>query len=824
MTTFQSWDDVGRWYASLERDRIVPDERVRAKVDELVRGLAGDKEKIEALYRFVARNFRYVSLSLGQGRYQPHAAPDVLSNQYGDCKDKHTLLAAMLTAAGLRAYPVLMNSSRKVDPDMPSPAQFDHVISAIPFGNETLWADTTSEVAPFRLLSPVLRDKQALLIPTSGNAHLETTPAEPPFRSSEVLEMEGKVDDFGKLSARSHLTLRGDSEMFFRVMFRRTPRSDWKQLGSYLSMINGTRGEVSELRPTEPTATEEPFELEYELSSNDFLDWSSKKLKLSLPLPSVNLLNAGVDKQAESKPLQLGPPIDITYRLKLSFPAKYQIRVPLPLKVSRDYADYVSTYRIEGNTLIAERTLHLRQRELPAERIQDYLAFVAAARSDEAQTLSLETDLAGAPAIPESAKVEELIQAAESAAKNHNYPVVEELLKRAIEKEPKHKTARRQLGWALFVQRKYEAAAEALREQTKINPFDDYSYNLLGQVFWRQQKYADAETSFRKQIDITPLDKWAHGNLGQMLVDWRKYEDAVPELEKGISLNPEETSLYLALGRAYLNLGKIEKATEAFDQAVKINAGPEVWNDVAYFFSLSKVQLVKAQQFAESAVTALATELRNVELETLELEHMEDVARLAAYWDTLGWVHFQKNDLDLAQRYISAAWMLGQHSEVGYHMGQIEEKRGRREEAIRLYSLAAVAFDPVPEARQSLDRLLGKEWNEALFRKSEAELREIRTVKLGPVGKNLKNTTEAQFYVVLIPGPSRTAQVSEVKFIKGDDKLRPLGAALKTANYNFTFPDEAATKVIRRGTLFCKTSAGECSFMMISPEFVSAID
>src|SRR6266542_2121834 len=125
MTTFQSWDQVGQWYAGLERDRIVPDDKIRAKTEELLRGRNSDKDKIEALYEYVAKNFRYVSLSLGQGRYQPHAAADVYANQYGDCKDKHTLLSSMLIAAGLRGYPALMNSSRKLDVDVPSPGQFD---------------------------------------------------------------------------------------------------------------------------------------------------------------------------------------------------------------------------------------------------------------------------------------------------------------------------------------------------------------------------------------------------------------------------------------------------------------------------------------------------------------------------------------------------------------------------------------------------------------------------------------------------------------------------------------------------------------------------
>jgi hypothetical protein len=167
LTTFETWEQIGRWYASLEKDRRAPTADVRAKAQELTKGLNTDLEKTEALYDFVAKNFRYVSLSLGVGRYQPHAASDVLHDQYGDCKDKHTLLASLLEAEGLHADSVLINSSRKLDPDVPSPSQFDHVITMLPTGKageqgdkkEEVWMDTTAEVAPFRLLAYTLRTR-----------------------------------------------------------------------------------------------------------------------------------------------------------------------------------------------------------------------------------------------------------------------------------------------------------------------------------------------------------------------------------------------------------------------------------------------------------------------------------------------------------------------------------------------------------------------------------------------------------------------------------------------------------------------------------------
>lgn len=832
LTTFQSWDEVGQWYAGLQRDRVVPDEKIKLKAEEITKGLTTEKEKAQALYEYVAKNFRYVSLSLGQGRYQPHAAADVLVNQYGDCKDKHTLLASMLAAAGLRAYPVLMNSARKLDVDVPSPGQFDHVISAIPLGNETLWADTTAEIAPVGLLSPQLRNKKALMIPTSGPAHLETTPAEPPFLSSELVTVEGTVDDLGKISAHAHLVLHGDSEMFMRFMFRRTPKANWKSLGFYLGMAGGVTGEVTDIKTTDPANLEKPFEIEFNVTRNDFLDWSSKKIKLELPFPPLNL-SPGARKPSKTKPIELGPPIDISYSLKLTLPAKYQMRLPLPLKVSRDYAEYAASYKLDGQTLLGQRTLHLRQREIPAERLQDYQAFVAAARSDSAQTLALETDIAGTPVIPDSVKTEDLISAAQAAAGNRNFVVAEQLLRRVLEKEPKHKTIRRNLGYVLAEERKYPEAIAVLQEQTKINPFEDYAYNLLGRVYWQQQDYANAEQSFRKQIEVTPLNPVAHASLGQMLVEWRKYKEAVPELEQAISLTPDEELLHVSLGRAYLNLGEDEKSIKSFEDALKIDRSPLVLNDIAYYLALKGVQLDKALQYAESAVTSVANSLRNVEAANLTIEDLRNVSSLAAYWDTLGWVYYQKGDLDLAERYVRAAWILQQHSEVGHHVGAIAEKRGNKAEAIRMYAQGAVADRVMPEARESLLKLTSAAAIEKLLATAKTELPAYNRIEFVASGfsagvdaksaADAKSPLEAEFYLVFTPDASRNAQVSEVKFIKGAESLKSSLAKLKTLKYQLVFPDSSPTKIVRRGTLVC-TKAGFCTLTLISPDLITSVD
>src|SRR6202166_2516551 len=154
LTTFTDWKQVAQWYAKLQGERMTVDDSVRKKAQEITKGADTPTEKARLLYDLVARNVRYVSISLGVGRYQPHSASDVLQNGYGDCKDKHTLFSALLRAEGIQSYPVMIHSTRKLDVDAASPAQLDHVITAAPLGTGTAltWLDTTPEVTPYGLI------------------------------------------------------------------------------------------------------------------------------------------------------------------------------------------------------------------------------------------------------------------------------------------------------------------------------------------------------------------------------------------------------------------------------------------------------------------------------------------------------------------------------------------------------------------------------------------------------------------------------------------------------------------------------------------------
>jgi len=833
MTTFESWEQIGRWYADLEKDRRAPTPEVRAKAQELTKGLNTDLDKTEALYDYVAKNFRYVSLSLGVGRYQPHAASDVLHDQYGDCKDKHTLLASLLEAEGLHADSVLINSSRKLDPDVPSPSQFDHVITMLPMGTgdkkEEVWMDTTAEVGPFRLLAYQLRKKQALVIPpvnppSTIAPHLEETPADTPMPDSEVSQIDGKINDIGKLEAHVHYEFRGDEELMLRSVFRRVPEANWQRVAENINASLG--GDVTNLKVSDPAATREPFTLSYDVSRVNFLDWSKKKSEIVLPLVQFNLPDVDTDDtDADADPLKLGPKAEYSYNIKLELPAKYTAHAPLAFSLKRDYAEYLATYKVDAGVFIAGRKLTLRQDELPVARAEDYESFRRAVGADLAQQLSVESSEAGAPVPPPDMKADDLIDSARAAADSGNMPVALVLLKRATEVDPKSKIAWNNLGLIYFAQRQNDQAIAAFQKQLEVNPYDQYAYTNLGRVYWNDRKYDDAVKAFNKQLENNPLDKLAHNYLGMMYAEWHKYDLAVAELEKAAAVtqdtDPGAAELQVALGDAYLNLGQDEKALATFDHAVELAATPLVWNNIAYQLSLKDAHLDRAQQYAESAVTATAAALRNISLDRLAMKDLGLVSSLVAYWDTLGWVHFAEGNLDKAQKYVAAAWELGHHGEVGDHLGQIYQKRGDKDRALRTYALSLNGLRPTPETRGRLASLAGGDAKaDAAVAHYKEELQHLSTIDLGKATM----TSNADFFILLSGGGGAAAKVDSVKFVSGDEKLKSFTDALRTADYHLTFPDDTPVKVFRRGTLSCAIATGKCEFVLVLPDDVRTVD
>jgi len=378
VTTFASWEQVGAWYQSLQRDSLAVTPAIQAKADALTKGLTSNEDKLRAIYNDVALHIHYVGLDFGIGRYQPHPAEDVLSNEYGDCKDKHTLLAALLKAAGIEAWPVLISSSRGLDPATPSVAQFDHVITLVPLNGKLLWMDSTAEVAPAGVLMLVLRDKQALAIPVSKPAYLERTPADLPVPRSIHIQVEGKLSDKGLFTGHIAETLNGDLGTIFRAAFRQVPQSQWKDLVQTIASSENYGGEVSNPQASEVEQINQPFQFSFDYTREKYYQWNDQETThwISPPLPPMGgELAPGVKEKKPADDPELGSTGETAYHSTMQLPAGWSLTLPKDLDLKEDWLEYHAKYSFKDGTLVADRVLLSKKTAIPLEQWEKYLAF-----------------------------------------------------------------------------------------------------------------------------------------------------------------------------------------------------------------------------------------------------------------------------------------------------------------------------------------------------------------------------------------------------------------------------------------------------------------
>jgi transglutaminase-like putative cysteine protease/Flp pilus assembly protein TadD len=819
LTTFTSWKQVAEWYARLQGERMTVDDSVRKKALELTQGAVTPTEKARRLYDFVARNVRYVSISLGVGRYQPHSAADVLENGYGDCKDKHTLFSALLRAEGIQSYPVLIHSSRKVDADVPSPAQFDHVITAARLGAGLglTWLDTTPEVTPFGLILYQLRNKQAVLASEDSEAGLQRTPADSPVKTFMHFTLDGKFTEFGALDATLEVTAQGDRDWPMRSSFRRFSQAEWKDLVKVLSANWGLPGDVDNIQLDPIEDTSKPFHLKYHLRQDRYFSVPSTSVNFR-PIPPLGM-PAVRASQKSTEPLDVGPAGEMDYRIHLQFPSNYTVHTPTAVKMSRDYGDYSSAYSLSKGILEGERKLIVKRNEVAAARRADYESFRNATRSDQDQLLSC-TILTPSGQRPETAsKMEgtpaELHKAGVKALQSKDYRTAIELLKRAAEGDTTGansgvRDAWYDLGLAYAGANDHAEAIAAFHKQIELDPNHKHANGDLAMELQQTGKTDDAIAAYRKQLETAPYEKAAHKNLGVLLAQSGRDADARTELEAAAAIPPADPETKMALAQVYGRLGEKALAQELM-KGLTGSAGGDSSQDIFAAALKNDIDPAQTETDAQQVLYDIGGQFDSGELDRLGPSAFSSMRLVALAWARMGWAKFQRGENLAAMQFLTSAWLLSQSGTVANRLGQVLEKQGQAEKARHTFALAAAAGgSDVADSRARLAKLAG---DPAAAEKDAAqapsELVQARTVKLGPI---TSKPVSARFNLVFDSSP----RPERAEFVDGDESLRSAGEQLREKDLPVRFPDVSSVKIVRRGLLSCN-GAG-CSIELLPIE------
>jgi len=825
LSTFKSWEELGAWYREISKDRIAVSPEIRAKAAELTKGAADEDAKIRALYRFVGTQVRYIGVAFGIGRYQPHRAAEVLANQYGDCKDKHTLLASLLSAIGVTAYPALISPTHDLEPDVPSPSQFEHLVTAIPRGDRILWLDTTPEVAAFGYLIPSLRGKSALVVGDKAAARFEKTDADPPIRGSVTFRIDALLDDQGVLDGKIERTVRGDDqEAVIRAAFRSVPQNQWKDLVQLISQQTGFAGDVSDAVASDPANLDVPMRWTYRYKRKDYPDWSNRRL--SEPLPPITM--PASDEKAKS-PIWLGAPADWLLQSVVALPKGSSPQVPPRVDLSEKFAEYHSSRSVEGGSLTTEKRVILKSREIDPEDGEAYGKFVKAIQEDQNRWIELAAPVRVTSdnyvqaiwLLPgsQNAQAESAFADARAAYERMDLPGIVSALRRAVSMDPSYTRARLALAEFLRLDRKSQQALTEFRAALDHAPREPLTYKILAFNLERSGKHAEAIETWKRLIELAPQDPDAASGLARTLAGARRYKEAVGALQSAVDRDGNRADLQLQLLAAAARAGDATVASAARKRAMELDPSPNDLNTTAYDLADAGIQLSAALELSERAVHELETSTAKTTLEDLSMSTVLQPALLAAFWDTQGWVLYKLGRLDRAEKYLAAAWAVSQRPTIGDHLGQLAEKRNRPADALRMYRLALAAqpsgaTDEKTAAR--LKRLETGQKTSGRYFNAREEMTRIRSYRVEGL-----STDDATAEVFLLIGPR--GQPLAVKLLRGAPEPRGAAKALKDLRFAELFPSDGPARQVRRGLLACASGAG-CTLTLYMPDQVRSVD
>jgi len=185
--TGASWAAVAATYAAMSEPQTVVEEAKAILPANLPSDRSG---KITAIVAQLHHEVRYTGIEFGAAKLTPERPAQVIARHYGDCKDKATLLVAMLRAAGIGANLALLDTEpgRDVDAELAGMNQFDHAIVYVPAEGKdgAVWIDATAQYFEPGLLPWPDEGRMALVI-APGTAALTETPAAA-ATDSELLE------------------------------------------------------------------------------------------------------------------------------------------------------------------------------------------------------------------------------------------------------------------------------------------------------------------------------------------------------------------------------------------------------------------------------------------------------------------------------------------------------------------------------------------------------------------------------------------------------------------------------------------------------------
>ena len=372
VSNFQNWEALGEWYAQLVKPQFELSPELENLVSDLVAHHPNRLDRVAEIDDLVLKNTRYVAQEFGVYGFKPYPVAQTYARRFGDCKDKASLMVALLRAAGIDAQIALVRTQRLggILPQPASAAIFDHAIVYVP--EFDLWLDGTAEFAQLRELPVGDQGAMALTVDLDGHAVLRHTPGSTADDNYSRRTINAQLDADGTIHFSGATYVRGEDAPELR-----------RKLEIREAKLGYVRDRLAQVLPAV-----EIHDVEAPIGSNEAVSLSfSGDLSVYRGHHSASLPSSWMERNYVAA---LAPSITRTQDLILEAPwtTEEEIHIQLPKgatvsslpsdqTVSTEFGNAELHYRVDGREIVILSTVKFLQTRIAAPLFPAFRAFAA---------------------------------------------------------------------------------------------------------------------------------------------------------------------------------------------------------------------------------------------------------------------------------------------------------------------------------------------------------------------------------------------------------------------------------------------------------------
>lgn len=373
VSTYDSWKALADWYRELVRPQLTMSPKLQTLARSLVKGKSTVRDKVAAIQNWVVKNTRYVGIEFGIHGFKPYKVTQVVERAYGDCKDKASLIIAMLGEVGVHAEFVLVRT-RDLGRLEGKPATlwaFNHAIAYVPALDT--YIDGTSEFAGLGEV-PAL-DQGAMILRVSMKDDSPPVLTQLPYRpaAENLVVSKGTVTlaADGSASLDASETIAGTQAPQIRRIFHDASRRKQRLSALLSQQYRGATLKSSNF--THLDALGKPVTVALTANLPSFAEKTDAGLTVPLdPTPDAIMDRYG--KYGERlQPLVLDYPVTERGQTSVVLPKGGKVvQKPGPVSLSSPFGSFKLTVSTRGNTVNVDEELVLNATQV---KPGDYAAF-----------------------------------------------------------------------------------------------------------------------------------------------------------------------------------------------------------------------------------------------------------------------------------------------------------------------------------------------------------------------------------------------------------------------------------------------------------------